>query len=174
MLAAALLSAMVIVWAALEDQDWFWEPAEHGEGKGTSMADLFFLGTVFLVVAGAVGIAHFLRHRSILRRQPWELADIMTPDVGQVVLREHAGTLGPLTYTVATVREKPRVRVLACKQLWFARGDGGTLVAATPDFRTVVTLRPAHTARHLRVPAHAAQHSALTGPQDRASSAQPR
>lgn len=39
---------------------------------------------------------------------------------------------------------------MACKQLWIAEDADGTFVAATPDFRTVVALRPEPTTR--RVP----------------------
>jgi hypothetical protein len=169
MLATALLLATVFVWETVNPQDWFWEPSETGEAKGVAFADMFFLGSVFLLVIGAVGIARFFRRRSILRRQPWRLGDIMTPDFGQVVLREHAGTLGPLKYEVATSgaeQEKDRVRVLACKQLWFVPGHGGTLVAATPDFRTMVRLRPERTTRRLRGRAHAAGHLAPTDTDD--------
>lgn len=146
MLAAALLLALVIGWAAVEGQDWFWEPAERGEGEGIAVAHWFVLGTGLLFVTGAIGIARFLRRWSVLRRRPWELADIVVPELGHVVLREHRGPLGPLSFEVArTLALHANVRVLACKQLWFARANGDTLIAATPDFRTIVGLRPERT-----------------------------
>ena len=142
MLAAALLCVLVILWAAVSDQDWFWEVSDHGESEGLSLAHMSGLGAACLAVAGLVGISRFLRRGDILRRQPWELADITTPELRQLVLRQHAGALGPLTCRLLGFDEKAGVRVLACKQLWFARGDGGLLIAATPDFRTMVWLRP--------------------------------
>lgn len=142
LLAIALLLAMVIVWAAATDQDWFWEEAEKGEGEGIAFADWFFLGSGLLILAGVVGIARFLRRWSILRRQPWRLADIVSPAIGQVVVREHSGGLGPFTFKVKrTLSLHATIRVLACKQLWFVVSGPGTLIAATPDFRTIVGLR---------------------------------
>jgi hypothetical protein len=133
---------MVIVWAAATDQDWFWEEAEKGEGEGIAFADWFFLGSGLLILAGVVGIARFLRRWSILRRQPWRLADIVSPAIGQVVVREHSGGLGPFTFKVKrTLSLHATIRVLACKQLWFVVSGPGTLIAATPDFRTIVGLR---------------------------------
>lgn len=141
MLAAAGLAVTVIVWAAVNHEDWFWERGNEG-----ALADVFFIYASILIAYGAGGIAAFVRRRSVLRRQPWRLADIVTPSIGQVVLREHAGVLGPIAYKVAAPGHA-RARVLACRQLWFAEGPGGTLVAATPDFRTVVRLRPERTRR---------------------------
>ena len=79
----------------MEDQDWFWEPAEKGEGEGFAVAHWFFLATGLLILTGAIGITRFLRRWSVLHRRPWELADIFVPELGHVVLREHGGPLGP-------------------------------------------------------------------------------
>ena len=133
---------MVIVWAAATDQDWFWEEAEKGEGEGFALADWFFLGSGLLIIAGVVGIARFLRRWTVLRRPPWRLADIVSPDIGRVVVREQSGGLGPFTFKVKrTLSRYARIRVLACKQLWFVVSGPATLIAATPDFRTIVGLR---------------------------------
>ena len=147
-LAVALLLAVVIVWEAVNPQDWFYEPSESGDAEGIAFVHIFIVLTAIMVVAGALPLRWFFGCRSTLRRQPWRLADIMSPDSDHVVLREHGGAHGPLRYKVSTFRpfqERDRVRVLACKQLWFAMGNGGTLVAAMPDFRVVARLQPDRT-----------------------------
>lgn len=140
-LVAAGLVVLVIVWTAVDEADWFWEP-----GNANAPADVFLMGAPILIALGAGGIVAFFRRRKALRRQPWRLAAIESPSIGHVVLREQGGVLGPITYRVAAF-EPARVRVAACRQLWFVEGSRGSLVAATPDFRAVVELHPERTRR---------------------------